>query len=294
MTALVHKISDIFSDLWLDIELFFGKLFHGKKKPAQTEVLTDEKKSQPDDTLEPQLTQKKEVKEGADQKEKTKLPFSLRMLRMSVKERLHFYDTLATLTDSSVTLITSLSIIRAQTRDKTMNRFYGEMIHHINTGMSLSESMSIFPHIFPKMQAALIEAGEKSGNLSVVLMKLAEEIEAKREFSRKIIGAMFYPAIIVCLSIALVIVMMIFVVPNVAKMYDQADATLPRLTEIIIYISNFTVDYWKIIMIIFFGVLCALWVVFSKTKNGKLFWENFISIIPVIGCSNFRHLGHCS
>ncbi len=85
-----------------------------------------------------------------------KMPFSLKMLRFSAGERLFFYDQMATLIDSGVTLIDSLSIVQALSKKKSLKKLYAEMIHHINSGMSLAETMHLFPHVFPSMLCRLL------------------------------------------------------------------------------------------------------------------------------------------
>ena len=112
------------------------------------------------------------------------------------------------------------------------------MIHHINGGMSLSESMAVFPHVFPSMQAALVEAAEKSGNLNEVMSQIVENLEDHQDFMRKIKGAMFYPVILIVLALSMVGGMMIFVIPKVADLYEQSNATLPALPQIVIDISE--------------------------------------------------------
>ncbi|MBU0577474.1 type II secretion system F family protein [Patescibacteria group bacterium] len=279
MTALAYKIRDTFSDFWLEIELFFDKIFHrNKKETVGTRNLASKDKDKEKKIEEKAVTGMKQ--------EATKISFGLKMLRMSSKDRLYFYDQMATLVDSSVTLIDSLSLVQAQTTSKGLKKLYGEMIHHINTGMSLAESMYLFPHIFPKMQAALVEAAEKSGNLSVVLIELTEEMEANQDFMRKITGAMFYPVVLVCLSMALVAGMMTFVIPKIAAMYDQAKVELPKLTQAVIDISDFVAASWMILLISIVGTVVLLWLFFVKTRIGRLIWENFVSIIPIVGRLN--------
>jgi type II secretory pathway component PulF len=160
------------------------------------------------------------------------------------------------------------------------------MIHHINAGMSLAETMYLFPHIFPPMQAALVEAGEKSGNLKTVLSQIVEELESHQDFMRKIKGAMFYPVILIVLALTMVAGMMIFVIPKVAELYKQSNATLPTLTQKVIGISEFVSTKYPIILGGLFTVLLILWLFVKKTKLGKLMWEKFVSIIPVFGLIN--------
>ena len=289
MSALVKKFGHVFSDLWLEIELFFGK-FKKKKsvrtgtgssvqtgtgEPAQTSIHTGEKAAPASGVV--------TVAKKITAKPQKKAHLSFRFLRLSDKERLFFYDQMATLVDSGVTLIDSLSIVQAQTNKKSVKKLYGEMIHHINGGMSLAETMFLFPHVFPSMQSALIEAGEKSGNLKVVLPQIVEELEDQQDFLRKVKGAMFYPVILIVLSLTMVSGMMIFVIPKVAELYEQSNTQLPALTQSVINISNYMSVSYPIILGSLFGVIIVLIFLVKKTKFGRLIWEKFVSVIPVFG-----------
>ena len=285
MTAFAGKIRDSFSDLWLEIELFFGKLF--KKKPKETPVVTPVAKPENKDIPTPAtpvaVTEDKGKEKEKEARKTEKLSFGMRMLSMSHKERLFFYDQMSTLIGSGVTLIDSLSLVLAQTKQKGIKKLYNEMIHDINTGMSLADSMYRFPHIFPKMQSALVEAAEKSGNLKTVLAELVEEMEASQDFKRKIMGAMFYPIILIILALAMVVGMMTFVIPKISVMYKDANLELNQLTQTVINISDYIRANWPMLTIAVVGSIFILWLFFSKLKAGKLFWEKIISGIPVAG-----------
>ncbi len=271
MSVIAYKIKDMFSDLWLNVELFFGKMVHKNDVDLSVEPAV------PDAPV--------EITHKIDEQKHTsiKLSFSMRMLRMSSKDLLRFYDELATMVESGVTLIDSLSIIQAQTKNKGYKKLYIEMIHHINSGMSLADVMYLFPHIFPSMQSALVEAGEKSGNLGVVLEELAVEMEDGQDFLRKITGAMFYPVIVMLIAFTMVAGMMIFVIPKIAAMYDDANVTLPALTQAVIDISDFVSTQWQLLLISIFGGSFMFVLLFTKTRIGKLTWENIVSIIPMVG-----------
>jgi type IV pilus assembly protein PilC len=266
MTELVHKIGGAFSDFRLDVELFFDKLFHPRKK--QEEVATQ---SSPE-------AEKKPLATASYQ-----LPWQLKWLRLSKKERLFFFDQLATLIGSNVTLIDSLKIIEAQTKNKNVKKLYADMTHHINSGMSLAQSMTIYPHIFPSIQIALIEAGEKSGNLKTVLIQITGVMESQQDFVRKIKGAMFYPVVLLFLAFLLVTGMMVFVIPKIASMYDQANVQLPKLTQTMIDISGFMSAHWKLLLLGVFGGFAALVLLVMHVRFARRFWESVIWLLPVAG-----------
>jgi type IV pilus assembly protein PilC len=232
-----------------------------------------------------EMRDKNEV-EKKEHMKSAKFSFGLKHLKLSKKARLAFYDQMSTLVGSGVPLIDALSLIQAQEQNKKVKKLYAQMIHEINGGLSLAESMMLFPHIFPRMQSALVEAAEASGNLKEVLAELVEEMESSQDFIRKITGAMVYPLILVFLALALVTGMMTFVIPKIAAMYEQANVNLPTVTQTVINISDFTVNNWKIMLIVIIGAAAFLYVFFAKIRVGRLLWEGFISAIPVVGRIN--------
>lgn len=273
MSSFTKSIRHIFSDFFLEIELFFSKF--GRKKKSEIKTVA------PPDAIPESPHAVFPKKDQTASHEKPSL--FLRMTHFSSRERLFFYDQMSTLVESGVSLIDTLSIISAQTKNKNLKKLYATMIHHINGGKSLADTMFLFPHVFPSMQATLIEAAEKSGNLKVVLAQIVEELESQQEFLRKIKGAMFYPVILVVLALTMVAGMMIFVIPKVAELYKESNTTLPSLTQFVIKISDFISAKYPFIFGGLFGGLFLLWFLVTKTKTGRLLWESFVGIIPVFG-----------
>ena len=261
MTALALKFRDFFSDLMLDLELKFSK---SKKAPALDSGIG-------------KLDKKDETSSSYV------MPFEIRMLRISMRQRLRFYDSLSTLVGSGVTLLDSLALVRAQSPQKGLKKLYGEIMHHINTGLSLAQSLALYPHLFPSMQCALIEAAEKSGNLKMVLAELTEEIEASHDFHRKVTGAMVYPIILVCMSVLLVTGMMLFVIPKISQMYAQARVALPWLTQMVIDISKFISTHAFELFGGLIGITALMVFFFTRVTAGRLFLENMIYITPILG-----------
>ncbi len=294
--SIGKKIKDSFSDFWFNLELMFAsKPKNEEVKPGESVKKIENKSgvlgvhhqaSKPIDASQILDEQTRKRFEKEERLKNRKLPFTLRHLKFSIKARLSFYDELSTLVGSGVTLIDSLSLIQAQERNKVVKKMYAQMIHDINAGLSLAESMELFPHVFPKMQSALVEAAEASGNLKEVLLELVEEIESSQDFHRKVTGAMVYPIILLFLAITLVVGMMIFVIPKIATMYEQARVELPGLTQTVIDISDFVVEQWPILLSGSVVGLLLLYLLFSKSRIGRLLGENIVNLIPMAGRIN--------
>lgn len=297
MTAFAAHLQDFFSDRMLDLELFFDRIFRRRRPTTEPPKIEYKIPATPAPSAPPTggtaavarpsvLPHKKETAaapKAGIAAPKEKMPFSIRMLRLTGKDRLFLFDQLSTLVGSGVTVIDALNLVRAQTRNSGMKQLYAEMIHRVNSGMGLAETMRLFPHIFPDMQTALIEAAEKSGNLKLVLEDLVSDMDNHQEFLRKVKGAMFYPVILIALALILVAGMMAFVIPRISSMYAQANVRLPALTRVVITISDFVREQWPLILGSVFGAVLLLSLLFTKTRFGKLLWENLVSLVPVFG-----------
>src|SRR5205823_2505690 len=128
----------------------------------------------------------------------------------------------------------------------------------------------------------MIRAGESSGALDVVLVRLADFTEAQAQLRNKIIGAMLYPAIMVVVGIVIVGILLVVVIPKVTKIFEDMNVTLPWTTRILIGTSNFIRDYWYVILV---GVPLLVWGFrrWIRTAGGQTWWDRKKLEAPVFG-----------
>ncbi|MEO5960309.1 MAG: type II secretion system F family protein, partial [Opitutaceae bacterium] len=153
-------------------------------------------------------------------------------------------------------------------------------------GNSFSAAVKKFPRSFNSLFISMVEAGEASGGLAEILMKVAGYFEATVRLAKKVKSAMTYPIAVIGLAIALVNVLLIFVIPVFAAMFKDFGQKLPAPTQMLINVSDFLKAYWWIIGIcIYIGV----WALgkFIKTPNGRRMKDNFLVKAPIFG--NLAH-----
>jgi general secretion pathway protein F len=128
----------------------------------------------------------------------------------------------------------------------------------------------------------MVAAGESSGNLDVVFARLAEFTEAQVRLKAKVMGAMMYPIIMVVLGFLIVAMMMIFVIPQIAEIFEEMGTDLPWITVTLIGISDFFVDFWWLMILAFIGGSYSFkrW---KKTPAGKTKWDGIMLKIWVFG-----------
>jgi type IV pilus assembly protein PilC len=128
----------------------------------------------------------------------------------------------------------------------------------------------------------MIKAGEAGGALELILQRLADFQERAESLKRKVKGAMIYPAVVITVAVCILTFIMIKIVPEFRKIFDEFDLELPPMTEMLVGISEWCVVYWYLIP----GVPISIWLAIKlirKFKHGRVGWDQFIIKVPVFG-----------
>lgn len=156
------------------------------------------------------------------------------------------------------------------------------MRNNIDHGIALNETMHQYNKVFDPLTIALIEVGEKTGQLGKILNELDRNLLESIELKGKVKGAMMYPLVLLSLTIIMVVFMMVFIVPRITESFTKAGATLPALTQFIVNVSNFFRDDWGILV----GAIIALVIAIKlakRTYTGRIFFATLAFRAPVFG-----------
>ena len=204
---------------------------------------------------------------------------------ISLAERAVFARQLATMFSAGIPLGDALDILHSQAESERMKEALGEMVGDIQGGASLSKSMAKYPDVFPKVMVALVEAGEASGKLDLILNELAQNTEKERDFQSKTQGALIYPAIIFFAMIVVFLIITVFVVPRLADLYADIGVDLPLPTKILIWVSNVLTGGWGILLPLF-GLAIYGIARYAQTEKGKYQISGLTFSFPVFGKLN--------
>ncbi len=193
----------------------------------------------------------------------------------------NFTRQLSIMLNAGLTLIDCLSILKKQTTKQSFLNLLDLLEKEIRSGSSLSSALSNYPNYFSNLYIALVKSGEASGKLSEILLKLADNLEKQREFRGKLKGTLIYPIIVISAMIGVMFIMITFVIPKLLNLYKDFNINLPITTQFLIAISNFSAQYWPLIIISagFGGFFLRN---YMQTKQGKAAFDSFILKIPVI------------
>ena len=187
--------------------------------------------------------------------------------RITAKDKIVFMRQLSTLIGAGLPISQSLRTVLEQTENKQMVRVVEEIVADIEGGRSLSDAFGKHPDVFDKVVLALVAAGETSGTLDEALKRIAVQKEKDAAMLGKIKGAMIYPAIVMLVIVGVMLFMLIAVVPQVAKLYEDMKRPLPLLTNIMIMAANFVINYWYIVILVL-GIGGYFLLQYLKTEPG--------------------------
>jgi type IV pilus assembly protein PilC len=207
--------------------------------------------------------------------------FSKLFDRVSSDDVINFTRELAIMLNAGLTITGSLDILNQQTEKNSLKILYTNLLTSIKAGDNFSKAVSEQPH-FTRLYIALIKAGEASGKLNDVMSKMADDLEKQRDFISKVRGTMVYPIIIIVGVIGVIVIMLMFVVPQLGGLYKEMGVELPLSTRIMISSSDFLMTYWPIILISCVAVVLGVRKFFSIQNNKYLLHKTLIGL-PKVG-----------
>lgn len=223
---------------------------------------------------------KKEKKE--DTGSKKKMPFTIG--GVSTKNLTAFTRQLSTLQDAGLPILRSLQILEQQQKPGLMKAIIGAVAEDVEGGTSLSESMARYPKAFDKLYTNMVNAGEAGGVLDLILARLAEFMEKAQKLKKKVIGAMIYPCVVISIAVAIVTGIMIFVVPQFEKIFNDFKVSLPDVTKLLLNISNFFAKQYGWAYLIGFPFVIYFILKLARLSQGGRYVVDVIKLkIPILG-----------
>lgn len=191
-----------------------------------------------------------------------------------------FSRQFATMINAGLPVVRALSILGEQTSNKKLQDIIVEVREDVEAGLGLSEALEKHPKVFNRLYVEMVRAGEIGGVLDGVLLRIADQLEADQELRRKVKSAMTYPTIVLVMAILAAAIMLIFIVPIFAQMFEDLGGTLPLPTQIAISISNLLTGFGGILVAaaLIGGVVFFLrW---KDTEQGRKVWGRVVLKLP--------------
>lgn len=201
--------------------------------------------------------------------------------RVSLTEKMMFIKHLSVMIRAGLNLPRAIEILAMQTKSVYFKEVLENIKESLKSGKNLADSMQKYPKIFPPLFSSSVRIGEMGGNLEEVLDLLSIQLQKEHELKTKVRGAMIYPSVIVVAMIIIAILLMIFVVPNLMKIFTEMNIELPLSTKMIIAISGALSSH----VFLSLGAIALVpisIIMFRRHPVGKKFFDFMFLKIPAI------------
>lgn len=202
--------------------------------------------------------------------------------RPSTSEVAMMTRQLATLIGAGIPLFESLNALIEQVEKESLKRALTQVREQVREGTSFAKALEGHPTVFPPLYVSMVRAGEASGTLEGVLLRLTVFMENQAKLVGKVTAALAYPALMAIIGLGLISVLMIAVVPNVKDIFSSMDQNLPWYTSALIGTSEFASSYWWLVLLLLAGAVYGFrrWL---RTPKGRLRWDTFVLGAPIFG-----------
>lgn len=207
--------------------------------------------------------------------------------KVSKKDLAVFCRQFYTMLDAGIDIVKCVNILEKQSENKTLVKALASIHEDVQKGFTLSESMKRYNKIFPSLLINMVEAGEISGNLDIIMERMAVHFEKENKLESKINSAMIYPMVLGIVSISVVIFLLVAVMPTFIGMFESGGQDLPIPTQILLKISNCLKKYWYIFIVIIAGIVRVI-TIFKRTYTGMRFFDGLKLKIPIVRDSNIK------
>ena len=199
-----------------------------------------------------------------------------------VQDFVIFNQELAALLKAGLPLLQTLDLMLERMHNATFKAVLTDVRDRVKSGEDLSEAFAFHGDLFPRLYPSSLKAGEKSGELEQVIRRFIRYMKLVLDARRRVVSALVYPAVLVCLSITMIAVMAVYVVPKFMSFFTELGTDLPLITQVVLSISTFATQNWPIILIgLVVGVLALRsW---GNTDTGRLALDRFRLRLPFLG-----------
>ena len=223
-----------------------------------------------------------EIKEETASSKKSGGTSSLFAPKVSLAELSVMVRQFATLQEAHVPLDECLKALVSQVENPVLRNTLARVKDSVSEGKSLADSSAGYPRVFNKLYVNMVRAGESSGNLGTVLVRLADFIEYQVEVRGKVVGALTYPAIMITVMVLIISFLLVAVIPKLAKVFVSLKVSLPWYTKALLDFSAFMQNYWYIMIAAVLGgvFMFKSWL---ATENGRKRFDQLSLQVPLVG-----------
>ena len=209
-------------------------------------------------------------------------PPATQNLKISHGQVLVFTEQLGHLLNAGMTLDEGLSILEKRIKQPRVQQMTHSLHQSLIDGRSFSQALREFPRIFPPLYVNMVAAGEASGALPDILLRLVKHLSAAKDLRDRVQQALIYPAFLAVAGIGLITIFVTFMVPKLVGFMSQTGGSLPFATRILLQTNHLVTTYWWVGALIVIGGMIGFRA-FVRTDEGRIAWDRFRMAIPAYG-----------
>lgn len=202
--------------------------------------------------------------------------------RVSLRDICLMTRQLAVLLRAGMPVLEALNALIDQTSRPKLRTTIYEVRDKVNSGKSLGDSLAEHPKIFSDLYINMVRAGEVSGTLEQVLVRLADILERQSKIRSQLLSTIAYPVFMGFFAVGIIVFLVMVIVPRITRLFERQGTELPALTQVLIGISDFMRSYWWAIML-FFGLIYFLWRLWVSREEGRKKWDRIKLSFPLYG-----------
>jgi type IV pilus assembly protein PilC len=212
---------------------------------------------------------------------------SIQRTKVKPKILMIFTRQLATLIDSGLPLLRSLTVLAKQERDKVLKKTINKLADSVQSGNTFSDALALHPRIFNNLYVNMVRAGEVGGVLETVLNRLSEFQEKANKIKNKVVSAMVYPIIVMTMAVGIMAFLLVFIVPKFEEIFHDmlGDKPLPAVTTFVIGTSSLVKNHGLVLL---GGVIVAVmaYKFIGRTRGGRFVIDSLKLRMPLFGDLN--------
>lgn len=227
------------------------------------------------------LKEKKELVISIERDIQSEAQIEIFKKKVKKKDIALFCRQFYTMISAGLGIVPCLEILVSQTQNKTFKNAIADTYEEVQKGLTLSESMKQHGEVFPTILISMVEAGEVSGNLDTVMIRMAEHFEKENKLENKVKSAMVYPTVLAIVSVVVVVFMLVFVMPTFVGMFEGSGTALPGPTQFLINLSNSIQTHWYIYIAVIIALVVGI-SMYMKSEEGIRLFDSLKLRLPVV------------
>ncbi|MCB2295213.1 type II secretion system F family protein [Clostridium algoriphilum] len=201
--------------------------------------------------------------------------------KVKTKDLYIFCRQFHTMINAGANISNALNVLKKETENKKMKKSLNEIYEDVQKGVSLSVALGKHKDVYPELLINMITTGEVSGNLDIIMSRMASHFEKENKINNQLKTAMVYPTVLAGLAVVVVIFLLAFIMPTFTGMFTSSGVELPAPTRIVMGLSQFIQTKWYILLVVIGGGIYGI-KKYAKTQAGRLSLDGLKLKLPII------------